>query len=125
MPLMAVPLIRSWSSEMRTARSCRADRKNGGKNHQSNVPVSQRVRHCGRRAGGLALGGRSVTGRDIRRMPDPEKINDPKARFKNILSEASIVYTAEVARKIAAAARLDVLATRCPSFRAFQDALVS
>jgi hypothetical protein len=54
---------------------------------------------------------------------DPEKINDPKARLKNILSDVDIVYTAEVARKIAAASRLDVLAARCPSFKSFQEAV--
>lgn len=67
----------------------------------------------------------ALTGRSVRRVPDPEKLNDPKARLRNVLSEAGIAYTAEVARKIAAAARLDILAARCPSFRAFQDAVVN
>jgi hypothetical protein len=61
----------------------------------------------------------------VRRVTDPEKINDPKARLRTILSDAKIVYTAEEARKIAGAARLDVLAARCPSFRKFQDAIAN
>ena len=65
----------------------------------------------------------SVTGRAIRRISDPERINDPKARLRTILSDAKIIYTHEVARKISVAARLDVLAARCPSFRTFQDAI--
>lgn len=65
----------------------------------------------------------TITGRSVPKIPEPEKISDPKARLRNILSEARIAYTAEVARKVAAAARRDVLATRCPSFRAFQDAI--
>ncbi len=66
-----------------------------------------------------------VTGRKVRRVTDPEKIWDPKARLRNVLSEAGVVYTAEVARKIAVASRLDILVARCPSFRAFQDAIVN
>jgi Domain of unknown function (DUF4276) len=67
----------------------------------------------------------SVTARAVGRVTDPEKIVDPKARLRTILSNAGIVYTAEEARKIAAAARLDTLAVRCPSFKTFQDAVVS
>jgi hypothetical protein len=38
------------------------------------------------------------------------------------LSSARIVYTREVARKIAAATDLERLAYRCPSFRSFRQA---
>ncbi len=67
----------------------------------------------------------AVTGGSVRRVPEPDRISDPKARLRNILSEAGIAYTAEIARKIAAGTRIDVLANRCPSFRPFRDALVS
>jgi hypothetical protein len=67
----------------------------------------------------------SVTGRMQRRISDPEKINDPKARLRKILSDARIDYTQERARVIAAAASVDVLAARCPSFKKFQEALVN
>jgi hypothetical protein len=65
----------------------------------------------------------AITGRSVRRVPDPETLTDPKARLRNILSEAGLAYTAEVARRIAATARLEILAARCPSFRTFQDAI--
>ena len=67
----------------------------------------------------------SVTGRPQHRIPNPETVNDPKARLEKILSDAEIVYTAEVARRIAAAASADVLSVRCPSFRRFKDAVAS
>jgi hypothetical protein len=66
----------------------------------------------------------NVTGRTQRRISNPEGIIDPKVRRRKILSDVQIDYTAVVARKIAAAARPDVLATRCPSFRRFQEAVV-
>jgi len=66
----------------------------------------------------------AVTGRSVRRILDPEKLTDPKNILRNILSD-KIAYTPEVARKIAAAARLDILAARCRSFRTFQDAIVN
>ncbi len=67
----------------------------------------------------------SVTGRRQPRIRDPERLADPKERLRRILSDARIAYTAEVARKIAAATRADVLATRCPSFRKFQEAVIN
>jgi len=66
-----------------------------------------------------------VTGRSQPRILNPETIDDPKARLEKILSDAGIVYTAEVARKIAAAARADVLSVRCPSFKRFQETVVN
>lgn len=67
----------------------------------------------------------TVTGKSQRRIPDPEAIVDPKARLQRILSDASIAYTPEVARRIAAAIRADVLAARCPSFKKFQDTVAN
>ncbi|MBM4296991.1 MAG: DUF4276 family protein [Deltaproteobacteria bacterium] len=65
----------------------------------------------------------SVTGKPLRRVPNPETLDDPKARLENILSDAGIVYTAETARRIASAARADLLSFRCPSFKRFQQAV--
>jgi Domain of unknown function (DUF4276) len=66
----------------------------------------------------------SVTRRTQRRVSNPEGIIDPKTRLRKILSDVQIDYTAVVAREIAAFARPDVLAARCPSFRKFQEAVV-
>jgi len=66
----------------------------------------------------------TVTGRIQRRIPNPERIVDPKVRLRKILSDVQIDYTAVVARKIAAAARPEIVAARCPSFRKFQEAVV-
>lgn len=61
-----------------------------------------------------------VTGREMTPVPDPiEGMDSPKERLRGILSGAGIVYTAEVARKIAAAANIGRLANRCQAFRAF------
>ena len=67
----------------------------------------------------------SVTGRRQPRIRDPEKLADPKERLRRILSHVRIAYTGEVARKIAAATRPDILAARCPSFKTFQEAVLS
>jgi hypothetical protein len=67
----------------------------------------------------------AVTNQALHRVPEPEKIFDPKARLRTILSRAQIVYTPEMGRKIAAAARPDILAARCPSFKKFQEALAN
>lgn len=67
----------------------------------------------------------SITGRPQRRIQSPESLTDPKARLEKILSDVNIAYTAEVARKIATAARTEVLALQCPSFRQFQLAVVN
>ena len=64
-----------------------------------------------------------VTGKRQQRIVNPETLDDPKARLKKILSDAGIAYTAEVARKIAANTRLDVLSVRCASFKKFREAL--
>lgn len=59
-----------------------------------------------------------------RRISNPEAVYDSKAQLEKILSGAGITYTPERARIIAAAIRPDVLATRCPSFRKFQQAVL-
>lgn len=66
-----------------------------------------------------------ITGKPQRRIPNPESLNDPKASLKRILSDVNIGYTPEVARKIAAAARTEVLSSQCPTFRRFQEAVVN
>ena len=67
----------------------------------------------------------SITGKRQRRVTNPESLNKPKAWLQQILSDVNIDYTPEIARKIAAAARVDVLAVRCPSFKLFQEAVVN
>lgn len=52
-----------------------------------------------------------------------EAIMEPKERLQSLLSDANMAYTKEVARKIAAATRLEVLEYRCPRFRGFRQAL--
>ena len=64
-----------------------------------------------------------VTGSPQQRIPNPEAINDPKVILNKILSSAGLVYTSEIARKIAAASRVEVLSVRCPSFKRFQEAV--
>lgn len=65
----------------------------------------------------------SVTGEQQRRINTPEAVYDPKATLKTI--RAGLAYTSEVARKIAAASRVDVVAGRCPSFNKFQEAVTN
>ena len=67
----------------------------------------------------------TVTGRIQRRIIAPETITDPKTRLQTILSDARIPYTPERARLIAAAASVDALAARCPSFKKFKEALAN
>jgi hypothetical protein len=64
-----------------------------------------------------------VAPRSISEIRGPlESILDPKRRLQSILSDAGIAYTAEVARKIAAAANLERTEYRCPTFRTFRQA---
>ena len=62
----------------------------------------------------------------IRPQPvaNPERLNDPKNRLRRVLSDASTAYTPEIARKIAATSRVDVLKARCPSFARFHEAVI-
>jgi Domain of unknown function (DUF4276) len=64
-----------------------------------------------------------VTGRPQRRILNPERMNDPKAKLEKILSDAGIAYTPEIARKISLATRVDVLSVRCPSFKSLQESV--
>lgn len=66
----------------------------------------------------------AVTGKRAARVQNPEDISDPKERLKKILSEARISYTAEVARKIAASAKVETVEARCPSFKEFREAVL-
>jgi hypothetical protein len=60
-----------------------------------------------------------VISRPVRRQPDPiEDIASPKESLKRILSP-ELVYTREVARRIAAVADIGRMADRCPVFKTF------
>jgi len=48
-----------------------------------------------------------------------EEIQDPKTKLKIILSKARANYTAETLRKIAEAADIDCIYSRCPGFKRF------
>lgn len=52
---------------------------------------------------------------------NPENIPDPKRKLRNLLSKAGRIYTSEVAKAIAATARVDVIAQRCPSFGTLRE----
>lgn len=65
-----------------------------------------------------------VTGKTTPAIPNPEGLSDPKQRLRNVLSKAKISYTAEIARKIAARAKIEILESRCPSFREFREAVI-
>ena len=66
----------------------------------------------------------AITGRPARRISDPEKLQDPKQQLKGLLSDAKISYTSEIARRIAVNATADTLASRCPSFQSFRQAVI-
>jgi hypothetical protein len=53
-----------------------------------------------------------------------EEIEHPKERLRQLLSEAKLEYTDQVAAEIARLLRLDTLSYRCPSFRAFKQRVV-
>jgi hypothetical protein len=53
-----------------------------------------------------------------------EEIEYPKERLRQLLSEAKVEYTDQVAAEIARSLRLDTLSYRCPSFRAFKQRVV-
>ena len=68
----------------------------------------------------IATVSRGYPGRGVHVVNESiEAIADPKARLQRMLSEAKVAYTREVARKIAAAANVEYIANRCPSFRSF------
>ena len=65
-----------------------------------------------------------VTQKRISEINSPlESLVDPKRRLQSMLSEAGIAYTAEVARKIAAATILERIEYRCSSFHTFRQAV--
>jgi hypothetical protein len=53
-----------------------------------------------------------------------EEIEYPKERLRQLLSEARLEYTDQVAAEIARSLRLDTLSYRCPSFRTFKQRVV-
>jgi len=66
----------------------------------------------------------AVTGKKVTRVKNPENLRDPKERLNRLLSKAKISYTAEVARKIAANAKVETIESRCPSFKEFRVAVL-
>jgi hypothetical protein len=53
-----------------------------------------------------------------------ESISHPKEKLEEMLSEAKIYYTPEVAREIAKESDLDKIESRCPMFREFRQAIM-
>lgn len=66
----------------------------------------------------------AITGKKVARVQNPEDLSDPKERLNRLLSAAKISYTAEVARKIAASAKVETIESRCPSFKKFREAVI-
>lgn len=65
-----------------------------------------------------------VTGKKQPSIGAPESLLHPKEKLRAVLSDAGVVYTAPVAEKIAADARVDTIASRCSSFQRFREAVV-
>lgn len=66
----------------------------------------------------------SVAGKTVPRVNEPlEDIDKPKARLTEILTGVGVSYTRKIAGQIAAVATLQRISYRCPSFRAFQQAV--
>ncbi len=64
-------------------------------------------------------------GRDVGEIREQiEEIEDPKTRFRQMLSEAGLPYTPAVCRKVAAAVDLDRLRRQCPSFESFEQKVI-
>jgi hypothetical protein len=53
-----------------------------------------------------------------------EEIEDPKERLRRLLSEAKLEHTDQVCAEIARSLRLNILSSRCPSFRTFEQRVV-
>lgn len=65
------------------------------------------------------------SGRTVSRINETlESIVHPKEKLKNILSNAKVPYTAEVAREIAKESELSKIENRCPKFREFRQAVI-
>lgn len=58
-----------------------------------------------------------------RAFNNPEKVRDPKSELRRLLGP--IIYTPELARRIAEEVDLGILGQRCPRFTAFQRAVLS
>ena len=64
------------------------------------------------------------SGRTVPRVNESlEEILTPKERLEHLLAQAKVLYTPEVARKIAAATDIERLRYRCPGFGKFQEAV--
>ncbi len=68
----------------------------------------------------------TVVKKTIRRIKgDLEELLAPKKKLQRILSDANIAYTAEIARKIALEADIDIIGDRCRYFRIFRDSVIN
>ncbi|MBI3355033.1 MAG: DUF4276 family protein [Nitrospirae bacterium] len=66
-----------------------------------------------------------VTQRTVSRVnEDLESINHPKERLFDILSEAGVTYTSEVAKRIAIGSDISKIEYRCPKFKEFKQAVI-
>ncbi|MFH0812509.1 MAG: DUF4276 family protein [Pseudomonadota bacterium] len=66
-----------------------------------------------------------IIGIDVPRFKeDFESIETPKEKLVQILSQAKINYTPDVARKIAEAANIDTMEYRCPEFKSFRESVL-
>lgn len=65
-----------------------------------------------------------VMGKRVTKVQNPEGLPDPKERLKRVLSKARKPYTSEIARQIAANAKIETIESRCPSFKKFREAVI-
>jgi hypothetical protein len=74
---------------------------------------------------GISRVTRSRSGKPVGRVNENlESITHPKEKLKEVLSEAKIYYTPEVARQIARESDLEKIEYRCPRFREFRQAII-
>jgi hypothetical protein len=67
----------------------------------------------------------SRSGRTVSKVKeDLESIAEPKEKLKEILSNAKVPYTAEVAREIAKESDLSKIENRCPGFKEFRQNII-
>lgn len=67
----------------------------------------------------------ACSGRTVSRINENlESIIHPKEKLKNLLSNAKVVYTAEVAREIAKESNISIIENRCPRFMEFHQNVI-
>ena len=65
-----------------------------------------------------------VTGRTHAATPRPEELIDPKEKLRRILLDSNIIYTVEIARRVAERADVTTIESRCVWFKQFRQFLV-